>query len=164
LPLQDFRSTNGLYRAPALVLENGATMPTSELFDLETLRNPDRLLAYGRFMANMRMQARSAPSTPCHALIAQLHDAGRLLRCYTQNIDGLQTRDRMDMSEVVLELHGSARLKCHLCCEYPSEDAQKLDLRMVQEGKISCSECPRRGRSMIHTAFPCSLPDALVKL
>lgn len=90
----------------------------------------------------MRIKARSAPTTNCHRLIATLFDAGRLLRCYTQNIDGLQTRDRSDMAEVVLEMHGTnAQLVCLKCSEQPPGPVDDFDLFFLEGGDVPCPSC-----------------------
>ncbi|KAG9098674.1 hypothetical protein FRC06_006084 [Ceratobasidium sp. 370] len=143
--IPDFRSADGLYNLNLPDL--GASTPASQLFDEDTLRSPAGLAAFGRITARLRMQARDARPTPCHTYIAKLHETGRLLRCYTQNIDGLQTRDRPEMSDVVLELHGSnVELFCHICGEKPGEDVRAIDQRLVEEGFVECQACLTRER------------------
>lgn len=45
-------------------------------------------------MASLRAETvKIKDSTPTHKFIRTLADSGKLLRCYTQNIDGLETRD-----------------------------------------------------------------------
>ncbi|KAG8715074.1 hypothetical protein FRC08_011026 [Ceratobasidium sp. 394] len=140
--IPDFRSPEGLYNGARPELP--ARMNASELFDEETLRDAERLRAFNRFMARLRMTARSAEPTICHAVIAKLFDKGRLRRLYTQNIDGLQTRERNDMSHVVLELHGSnARLLCHKCGKQSTEDPLSLDNHLMEHGEARCSGCRR---------------------
>lgn len=90
----------------------------------------------------MRRLFRVVDPTSCHALISRLFDNGRLLRCYTQNIDGLQTRDRGDMEKAVFELHGTnVHLKCHVCHRRPSEPASEFDERLLTDGYVHCPRC-----------------------
>ncbi|KAG9120911.1 hypothetical protein FRC07_003361 [Ceratobasidium sp. 392] len=138
--IPDFRSPNGLYNGGRPDLPEGMT--ASELFDLGTLRDAERRRASGRFMARSRIYARSAKKTAGHAAITRLFDEGRLVRCYTQNIDGLQTRERSDMCDKVLELHGSnVRLLCHICRSPPIEDLATLDDRLIRDGEVRCTKC-----------------------
>ncbi|KEP47953.1 SIR2 family transcriptional regulator, partial [Rhizoctonia solani 123E] len=93
-------------------------------------------------MVRLRRLSRNAELTSCHKYINQLRDKGRLLRCFTQNIDGLQTRERSDMSQVVVELHGNnVLLLCHKCNRLPKEDIEELDERIMRDGMIECSRC-----------------------
>ncbi|KAG8728803.1 hypothetical protein FRC10_004564, partial [Ceratobasidium sp. 414] len=159
----DFRSPDGLYNGgrPELPVR----ISPSELFDVEILRDRDRLRAFGRFMARLRTDARSAEPTTCHAVIAKLFDGGRLRRCYTQNIDGLQTRGRSDMSNTVLELHGSnARLLCHKCGKPSTEDALCLDERLIENGEARCLDCRRNSRSSLSGFLPAKLTRGAPRL
>ncbi|CAE6494084.1 unnamed protein product [Rhizoctonia solani] len=119
--IPDFRSEDGLY---SLGIKDLGRRKPSELFDIQILQDPDTLRAFGR---------------------AMLHDKGRLLRCFTQNIDGLQTRERTDMSEVVVELHGSnVHLMCHKCHRRPEQDIEELEEQIMRDGIIECSRCNER--------------------
>ncbi|KAG8722660.1 hypothetical protein FRC08_014405 [Ceratobasidium sp. 394] len=143
--IPDFRSADGLYNLN--LPELGASTSASQLFSEEILRLHAGLVAFGRVMARLRVQAREAQLSPCHMYIAALYEAGWLLRCYTQNIDGLQTRDHPNMSDVVLELHGSnVELFCHICRRRPSEDMRFLDQRLMEHGIVSCQACADQGR------------------
>ncbi|KAG8720296.1 hypothetical protein FRC09_009789 [Ceratobasidium sp. 395] len=148
--IPDFRSADGLYNQPLSGVDR--SFRASELFAMRTLCDPDKLRAYGRVVAGLRIAARNARPTACHNYIAKLHDAGRLARCYTQNVDGLQTGSRPDMGEVVLELHGNIKtLSCNRCRQTPDQDAQALDQLLLQNGCVQCRRCPSRGgrRSII---------------
>jgi NAD-dependent SIR2 family protein deacetylase len=105
-------------------------------------------------MVRLRRLVRDTNPTKCHDFICQLYDTGRLLQCFTQNINGLQTRERRDMSEVVVELHGNnAHLVCHKCQRQPQEDIEWLDERIMREGKVCCSFCEERGETFIYISL-----------
>ncbi len=88
-----------------------------------------------------------------HYFIRMLHQKGLLLRMYTQNIDGLEKRERLNLSllkvifavlsikmcftlsvvcgipdDKLVEAHGSfATAACHLCyTPYPAEEAKVI--------------------------------------
>jgi NAD-dependent histone deacetylase SIR2 len=93
-------------------------------------------------MARLRKLCREVDLTSCHNLIAKLHDSGRLVRCYTQNIDGLQTRDRQDMNEVIFELHGTnVHLKCGRCKNRPAQPSSEFDEQLLAGGYALCPTC-----------------------
>lgn len=109
---------------------------------MRTLSDPDKLKIFNRTLTDLRVKARYTPVTRCHEFIATLFDAGRLLRCYTQNIDGLQTRDRSDMVGVVLEMHGSnCELVCHKCRKQPPGLAADFDRLFQNNGWAACPSC-----------------------
>ena len=56
-----------------------------------------------------------AEPSPAHLAIADLHRAGKLRQCVTQNIDGLHARAGLP-SEALVELHGTnAEAECMTC-------------------------------------------------
>lgn len=57
----------------------------------------------------------AARPTPAHLAIAELHQAGRLLLCVTQNIDGLHSAAGLP-ADALVEIHGSnAVAECMAC-------------------------------------------------
>ena len=66
-----------------------------DLFDARIWNDPTSTAVFYRFMASLRKRIREDVShtTPVHKFIRTLRDGGRLVRCYTQNIDGLEARD-----------------------------------------------------------------------
>ena len=102
---QDFRSTNGLYdliqsehnspiasstESPVLNIASG-----KDLFDSSLWKNPSCTATFYKFIASMRRKIRTEvrSTTATHRFIRQLRDQRRLVRCYTQNIDGLEARE-----------------------------------------------------------------------
>jgi NAD+-dependent protein deacetylase SIR2 len=77
------------------------------------------------FFARMREMVLNAPLSPTHKFLLALHATGKLLRNYTQNIDGLE--DRAGILHVQspyhvyvhgghVKLHGSLlHLRCSTC-------------------------------------------------
>ncbi|QRW04605.1 NAD-dependent histone deacetylase SIR2 [Ceratobasidium sp. AG-Ba] len=140
--IPDFRSSGGLYNSKLPDLPPG--MKADELFDTPEPKKTAKFKASGRFLAALRIFTKSVEPTAAHKLIAKLFDRGVLSRCITQNIDGIQTRDRKDMSCVVLELHGTnARLLCNKCNKPPNLNENTLDKNLQQYGEARCTDCRR---------------------
>ncbi|KAG0377982.1 hypothetical protein BGX24_005033 [Mortierella sp. AD032] len=126
--IPDFRSADGLYNLvkkqyPDTVLKG------KDLFDANLFRDCKTTAVFYTFISELHAQTLKAKPTPTHHFIKMLSERGKLLRCYTQNIDCLEEELGMDTSLVcdkgkvkkdvnVVQLHGSLRrLKCTLCSE-----------------------------------------------
>ena len=79
------------------------SLPTSilrgqDLFDASVWKSPAATATFYQFIASLRqMIERQVQDTSCsHRLIRVLRDGGRLMRCYTQNIDGLEAREGLE--------------------------------------------------------------------
>ena len=72
-----------------------ASMKGKDLFDARIWADPIQTSIFHTFIAALRKKIREdvAQTTQTHKLIRALRDGGRLVRCYTQNIDGLEARD-----------------------------------------------------------------------
>ena len=54
--------------------------------------------------------------TPTHMFIKHLGDSGKLLRCYTQNIDGLELKAGLRINQDVIQCHGNLdKVVCSEC-------------------------------------------------
>lgn len=105
LPSQDFRSKAGLYNlinadynarlssspsTPALRIASG-----KDLFDCSLWKDELSTSVFRTFVASLRRKIREdvRGATATHRFIRHLRDQKKLVRCYTQNIDGLESRD-----------------------------------------------------------------------
>jgi NAD-dependent SIR2 family protein deacetylase len=70
-----------------------------DLFDTSVWRDSHTTEVFYRFIASLRQKIRDEvkDTSPTHKFIRSLRDGGRLMRCYTQNIDGLETREGLSM-------------------------------------------------------------------
>ncbi|KAG8691593.1 hypothetical protein FRC11_000303 [Ceratobasidium sp. 423] len=142
--IPDFRSPDGLYNRGLPGYSSEVLGP--DMFNVRTLQNAQKLVAFGKSMGALRTYSRSAKPTVCHDYIASLHQAGCLLRCYTQNVDGLQTRDYKSLEDVVLELHGNIqKLQCSRCSQPPEGRAEEIDRDLMENGYSYCTKCQERG-------------------
>ena len=66
-----------------------------DLFDARLWKDPDSTSTFYTFIASLRKQIQDEvkQTSQTHKFIRVLRDGGRLMRCYTQNIDGLETRE-----------------------------------------------------------------------
>lgn len=120
--IPDFRSSSGLYKR---TYENG-TIRCRELFDISIYRNAQTIQLFNTFMQKMYYdKVRCATPTKTHRFIKCLKAHKKLIRCYTQNIDGLERQLGMrtefdqlkDWTHLdVVQLHGDLNtLKCNRC-------------------------------------------------
>lgn len=114
---KDFRSENGLYsliqthytatRPASLSHSTSTSRPEStsrpavppklkgrDLFDSRVWKDPLTTSVFYTFIASLRKSIREyvKHTTPTHKFIRTLRDGGRLVRNYSQNIDGLEAR------------------------------------------------------------------------
>ncbi|KAL8900825.1 MAG: hypothetical protein Q9207_005502 [Kuettlingeria erythrocarpa] len=94
--------------APALSHETGRTsskpqrcqqrVPSNvkgkDLFDVGIWRDPTSTSVFYTFIASLRKRIKDEvkQTTPTHRFIRTMRDSQKLVRCYTQNIDGLESR------------------------------------------------------------------------
>ncbi|WWC70067.1 uncharacterized protein I206_104013 [Kwoniella pini CBS 10737] len=123
--IPDFRSANGLY---SLVK---AKYPDSffsgkELFSSGLFNNPNTTSIFYTFIAELSIECEKAKPTKTHHFIKKLESKNKLLRSYTQNIDGLERRLGLESGgrgkgfkkkeTRNIELHGDlGRVRCVLC-------------------------------------------------
>ena len=77
---------------------------------------------------------------PGHMAIVELHDAGRLAGCVTQNVDGLHLLSGLPESRVA-ELHGNVRRVGCVGCEATWQSEEVLQRVDAGEEDPSCPHC-----------------------
>ncbi|KAL8728777.1 MAG: hypothetical protein Q9166_005155 [cf. Caloplaca sp. 2 TL-2023] len=70
-----------------------------DLFDARIWKDPTSTSVFYRFIASLRQKIREEikQTTPTHKFIKTIRDSRKLVRCYTQNIDGLEARVGLSM-------------------------------------------------------------------
>ncbi|KKA31093.1 hypothetical protein TD95_001780 [Thielaviopsis punctulata] len=63
-----------------------------DLFDAQIWSDPLRTSVFYTFATTLRQKVRDARPTPSHHFISHLRDRGKLVRCYTQNIDMIEEK------------------------------------------------------------------------
>ncbi|KAI9230500.1 MAG: DHS-like NAD/FAD-binding domain-containing protein, partial [Piptocephalis tieghemiana] len=159
--IPDFRSADGLY---ALVKERypGQVVKGKDLFDAQLFRSAETTSLFLTFASELRRLSLQAQPTPGHQFLETLRQEGRLLRCYTQNIDDLEFRlpippsptlyPKEQSSEIieetdaekkreegVIQLHGTlSKARCTRCAMTRRCTAIELDAWAAGEAP----ECP----------------------
>ena len=106
--LQDFRSQDGLYslinteynsQLSASGSSTPATVKGKDLFDSNLWKDELSTSVFYTFIASLRRKIREEvkETSATHKFIRQIRDKGKLVRCYTQNIDGLEARESLCM-------------------------------------------------------------------
>lgn len=109
----DFRTkSTGLYSALSKHFRD--TMPPEVLFDGETFEQ-DPAPFYEFASKTFLPLLENAKPTITHEFVSLLAKEGKLLRCYTQNVDGLERMARLD-EKYLVECHGTMRsARCMSC-------------------------------------------------
>lgn len=175
---QDFRSSDGLY---ALVKQQypDVVLKGRDLFDASLFRDSTSTAVFYTFISQLKQSVDSAEPSATHRFIKTLDAKRRLLRSYTQNIDGLEERAGLagstnqenkavgsskgkgkvrakDVRNV--QLHGDIhRVRCTFCsAEFPCtpDHLQSFDAGVPPD----CPECTSRCTSswpLVLQATPC---------
>ncbi|KFY99717.1 hypothetical protein V498_00561 [Pseudogymnoascus sp. VKM F-4517 (FW-2822)] len=87
--IPDFRSSTGLFTS----LRSKHDLKTSgkHLFDAAVYKNDDDTASFHEMVREMSHMTRQANPTMFHHMIATIAEEGRLMRLYTQNVDGIDT-------------------------------------------------------------------------
>lgn len=150
--IPDFRSSNGLYNM------NPSSKPIKgkDLFDISLFQSPETIEDFAIFMSNLYSETQKAKPTRTHKFISSLSKENKLLRCYTQNIDGLEAKLglKMDFDQHqektmlqtwknldVVQLHGDLNtLSCTTCLKTVKWDQESYE--SLQSGELpDCPHC-----------------------
>lgn len=122
--MPDFRSSNGLFNT--LKSENKLKASGKHLFDASVYQTDDSTSSFHEMVRTLSTLVSNAEPTAFHQMLATLASEGRLLRLYTQNVDGidtslppLATRVPLDTKgpwPQTVQLHGSLeKMVCSKC-------------------------------------------------
>lgn len=131
--IPDFRSSTGLFKS--LRDERKRISSGKDLFDASVYQNDSSTSSFHDMVRTLSDQTKSAQPTAFHHLLATLAHEGRLLRLYTQNVDGIDTSlpplktkvplPKMKPWPKTVQLHGSLEYmvcsKCHTVSDFASE-------------------------------------------
>ncbi|ODV92909.1 hypothetical protein CANCADRAFT_19658, partial [Tortispora caseinolytica NRRL Y-17796] len=145
--IPDFRSASGYYSLAQNQFSD-MKLKGKDFFDAIIFNSPRTTQAFFTFIANMRSCMLEACPTPTHQFVRQLKDSKRLLRCYTQNIDGLESQIGLTIGTTkesdVVQLHGDIhKLKCMSCFEQFSWTASHIESIYSNELPL-CPSCAVR--------------------
>lgn len=87
--IPDFRSATGLFNS--LKKEHGLKSSGKDLFDASVYQDDQSTATFHAMVRSLSTETKNAQPTAFHHLIATLAQEGRLMRLYTQNVDGIDT-------------------------------------------------------------------------
>lgn len=147
--IPDFRSSHGLFRS--LRKEHKLKGSGKELFDASVYKDDSSTSHFHDMVRKLATLSEKARPTAFHRLLARLSSEGRLLRLYTQNVDGIETSLPPLATQVPLnhkapwpktiQLHGGLeKMMCQKCRHVSDFQAQLF------QGPTppSCPECVAR--------------------
>ena len=85
----DFRSSEGLFNT--LRTQHNLKASGKHLFDASVYRNDSSTSSFHAMVRELSLLTQNAKPTAFHHMLATLAEEGRLLRLYTQNVDGIDT-------------------------------------------------------------------------
>ncbi|KAH7886152.1 DHS-like NAD/FAD-binding domain-containing protein [Phlebopus sp. FC_14] len=164
--IPDFRSSDGLY---ALVKQQypDVVMKGRDLFDASLFRDRTSTSVFYTFISQLKRSIDSAAPAPTHRFIKTLDSKRKLLRSYTQNIDGFEEtvglcglsnhaktggkgKSKLKTKDVRnVQLHGDIhRVRCTLCsADLPCTEEY---LRVFDCGvPPDCPECISRSAARV---------------
>ena len=120
----DFRSSNGLFNT--LKSENKLKASGKHLFDASVYQTNDSTESFHEMVRTLSRLVSGAKPTAFHMMLATLASEGRLMRLYTQNVDGIDTSlpplattvplERKGPWPRTIQLHGSLeKMVCSKC-------------------------------------------------
>ena len=132
----DFRSSNGLFNT--LRSDNKIKGSGKQLFDASVYQTDSSTSSFHDMVRSLSQVVDGAKATPFHHMLATLADEGRLLRLYTQNVDGIDTSLPPLKTQIPLpnkgpwprtvQLHGSLKkMVCVKCRDLRDFDPELFD-------------------------------------
>lgn len=134
--IPDFRSSTGLFRS--LRKEHKRISSGKDLFDASVYQDDSSTSSFHDMVRTLSQKTKNARPTAFHHLLATLAHEGRLLRLYTQNVDGIDTSLPPLKTEVPLpkknpwpktvQLHGGLdHMVCSKCNALSEFDADQFN-------------------------------------
>ncbi|KAH8835463.1 hst3 protein [Flagelloscypha sp. PMI_526] len=144
--IPDFRSSDGLYnlvkaKYPDVVLKG------KDLFDASLFRNPESTSVFYTFISQLKQSVDRVSPSKTHHFIKTLDTQNKLLRSYTQNIDGLEAQvGLLCSSSEAARASGKSDAWRALLSIHCSQDY----LALFNEGQApDCPDCSRRSAARV---------------
>lgn len=143
--IPDFRSSDGLFNS----MKSNVISSGKESFDFNKVYTSDeRSNIFHDMIINLHKLSNETEPTDFHKMLNELSGQDRLVRLYTQNIDGLDTRlsnltTKIPLKKPIpktIQLHGSVEyMECNMCSKLDKFNPQlfKSDEEIVP----SCPQC-----------------------
>ncbi|KAJ4271820.1 hypothetical protein NW762_000526 [Fusarium torreyae] len=134
--IPDFRSSTGLFAT--VKSQHNLKGSGKHLFDASVYKHDSTTQSFHAMVREMAAMTKNAKPTPFHHLLASLAQEGRLLRLYSQNIDGIDTSMKPLATNVPLnpkgpwpvtvQLHGGLeKMVCTKCSSLQDFNGEVFD-------------------------------------
>lgn len=134
--IPDFRSTDGLFKS--LQKKHNLKASGKLLFDAAVYQDESLTASFHEMVRSLSEEAAKTSPTAFHHMLARLGQENRLMRLYTQNIDGIETSMPPLSTQVPLnnkapwprtiQLHGSLeKMVCQKCCHLADFQPELFD-------------------------------------
>jgi NAD+-dependent protein deacetylase SIR2 len=134
--IPDFRSSDGLFKT--LRTQHKLKASGKQLFDASVYMHNSSTSTFHDMVRELADQTKIAKPTPFHHMLASIAKEGRLLRLYSQNVDGIDTAMEPLATAVPLnpkgpwpktiQLHGGlGKMVCSKCNEISDFDGSLFD-------------------------------------
>lgn len=136
--IPDFRSSDGLFRT--LKEEHKLKGSGKDLFDASVYKDDSTTSMFHSMITSLYRSSKKAKPTAFHHMLATMAKEGRLLRLYSQNVDGLDTglaplrsatpfrKDENGSWPKTVQLHGSLeKMVCTKCGEQSEFDVELFE-------------------------------------
>jgi NAD+-dependent protein deacetylase SIR2 len=131
--IPDFRSSKGLFKS--LKKQHNLKSSGKDLFDASVYKDADSTQSFHQMLRELSVMSKNAQPSPFHNMLATLAEENRLLRLYTQNVDGLDTMlsplttsvplNRKGPWPKTIQLHGGLQKmvcsKCSHTCDFQAD-------------------------------------------
>lgn len=138
IAVPDFRSSTGLFNS--LKAEHGLKGSGKDLFDASVYRDANSTSSFHTMVSQMSRMTKDAKPTTFHHMLATLAQEDRLLRLYSQNVDGIDTgleplktripltKDENGKWPKTVQVHGGLdKMVCNKCSTLSDFDADLFD-------------------------------------
>ncbi|KAM3508797.1 hypothetical protein MY11210_006583 [Beauveria gryllotalpidicola] len=160
---EEFSAARKLFASSQGSNSGRSTLPNMkgrDLFDVSVWADPVRTQVFYTFATSLRQKIKDAEPTGSHRFISHLRNRGKLVRCYTQNID--QIEEKVGLSTSLIDGPGSRGRFSRRSTTNRDQLAKMVD--QVSSKELSSSQNSSSDNSGSESATPhtsqASLPDA----
>ncbi|KAG8734196.1 hypothetical protein FRC11_009298 [Ceratobasidium sp. 423] len=111
----------------------------------------DKLAAFNKYMAELRIHARNAPVSAFHRFLQRALRERRVVRCLTTSFDGLDEQPDPDDDRRIIRMYGNNRfLRCLMrsCPGVYSADTAYMDDELKDGRTVLCPPCTKKAQKL----------------
>ncbi|OAA78412.1 Sir2 family protein [Akanthomyces lecanii RCEF 1005] len=145
---EEFSAARKLFASSQGSSSGRSTLPNMkgrDLFDVSVWADPVRTQVFYTFATSLRQKIKDAEPTGSHKFISHLRNRGKLVRCYTQNID--QIEEKVGLSTSLIDGPGSRG-------RFSRRSTASRDQLAKMVDEASSKELPSSGNSTIENSGP----------